>query len=258
MLYLVMKTRGPSTDLFAILAFCFVAPGLLDAATMSASATAPPVNGLDIANNGAVTGNDKWFFENSAAGAAKGQTFTTGSTPVLLKSITYQVTSSQKAEPTKQYKIRVGTVSGTSFTQIASETATQTFTCNGGHYTTWTLTTPVLLATTTTYGIDVGMTGSTSAWQTGIPYINTTANTYPGGALYSSGTNGLGTATITAGTNERIFHIDLQHPLRPSPDIGATVPAGDLTLSWTNLAPNTGTDVWVDVWFGTSPGARQN
>ncbi len=85
MLYLVMKTRGPSTDLFAILAFCFVAPGLLDAATMSASATAPPVNGLDIANNGAVTGNDKWFFENSAAGAAKGQTFTTGSTPVLLK-----------------------------------------------------------------------------------------------------------------------------------------------------------------------------
>lgn len=249
-----MKNSSISEIATGILAGLLLTPSMLDAATMSASSTAPPVNGLDIANNGAVTGNDKWFFENSAAGAAKGQTFTTGSTPVLLKSITYQVTSSQKAEPTKQYKIRVGTVSGTTFTQIASETATQTFTWNGGHYMTWTLATPVLLATATTYGIDVGMTGSTSAWQTGIPYINTTANTYPGGALYNSGTNGLGTATITAGSTERIFHLDLQHPLRPSPDIGATVPAGDLTLSWTNLAPTIGTDVWVDVWFGTSPG----
>ncbi len=41
--------------------------------------------------------------------------------------------------------------------------------------------------------------------------------------------------------------------MSPSPDIGASVPAGNLTLSWTNLLPTTGTDVWVDVWFGTNP-----
>jgi alpha-galactosidase len=46
----------------------------------------------------------------------------------------------------------------------------------------------------------------------------------------------------------------MEHPMTPYPNIGATVPAGDLTLSWTNLAPTTGTDVWVDVWFGTNPG----
>jgi hypothetical protein len=107
------------------------------AATMSASPTPPAITGADIANYGAVTGTDKWFAENSAAGAAKGQTFTNGATPVLLRSVTYQVTASQKAEPTKQYVIRVGTVSGTTFTQVHSETATQTFTWNGGEYMTF-------------------------------------------------------------------------------------------------------------------------
>ena len=221
---------------------------------MSASATAPSVNGLDIANYGAVTGNEKWFAENSDAGAVKGQTFTTGSVPVLLKSITYQVTASQKAEPTKNYTIRVGTVSGTTFTQIHSETATQTFTWNGGEYMTWTFDTPVALNPNTLYGVDVGMTSSTSAWQTGIPYINVTANAYSGGQRYKSGTSGIGTGTLAfTSTSDRIFHLELQHPLAPVPDIGTEVPAGDLTLSWTNLQPNTGTDVWVDVWFGTDP-----
>jgi Bacterial TSP3 repeat len=246
-----MQTRSILTS--AILTLAAVASA--QAATMSASATAPVANGLDIANYGAITGNDKWFAENSGAGAAKGQTFKTGTIPVLLKSISYQVTSSQKAEPTKQYTIRVGTVTGTTFAQIASETATQNFTWKGGEYMTWSFATPVPLAANTTYGIDVGMTSSTSSWQTGIPYINYTANAYSGGVIYSSGTSGIGTATISAGSNDRIFHIDLQHPLNPSPDFGATVPAGDLTLSWTNLTPTTGTDVWVDVWFGTNAGS---
>lgn len=248
-----MEIPNHSTAVTAALAL--LASTGVQAATMSASATAPAANGLDIANYGTVTGNDKWFAESSGAGAAKGQTFRTGTLPVLLKSITYQVTASQQAAPTKQYKIRVGTVSGTTFTQIHTENATQSFQWPGGHYMTWTLDTPVLLAPNTTYGIDVGMTSSTSAWQTGIPYINTTANVYANGSLYNSGTSGLGTATISNGSNDRIFHLELQHPLAPSPDIGAVVPAGDITLSWTNLAPTTGTDVWVDLWYGTDPNA---
>lgn len=227
------------------------------AASMSASPTPPPVNGLDIANYGTITGNDKWFSGTEAGtSAAKGQTFTTGGTPVLFKSITYQVTSSQQAAPTKQYTIRVGTISGTTFTQIHTETATQGFQWNGGEYMTWTLATPLELSPNTIYGVDVAMTGSTSSWQTGIPYINFTGNTYANGQRYISGGNGAGTSTLSyTATSDRIFHVDLEHPLNPSPDIGAVVSAGDITLSWNNLAPDTGADVWVDVWFGTDPGA---
>ena len=52
---------------------------------------------------------------------------------------------------------------------------------------TWTFATPVLLDPYTTYGIDVGMTSSTSGWHTGIPYINVTADDYAGGTSYTSG-----------------------------------------------------------------------
>jgi hypothetical protein len=182
------------------------------AATMSASPTAPVVNGADVAYLGAVTGNDKWFVENSAAGAAKGQTFTTGSLKVMLKSVTYQVTATQKAEPTKTYVVRVGSVFSNIFTEIHKETATQTFTWNGGEYMTWTFATPVLLEANTIYGFDVGMTASTSAWQTGIPYINVGGNGYAGGARYSSGTNGVGTPQMTfTTTSDRIFHLDMDY-----------------------------------------------
>ena len=228
-----------------------------NAATMSASLTAPTVDGEDIANYGTVTGTDKWWCDAAVSGYPKGQTFTTGSYGVLLKALTYQVTSTQKAEPTKTYVIRVGTVNvqAATFTEIYSETATQTFTWNASEYMTWTLDSPVLLAPNTEYGIDVGMTSSTSAWQTGIPYINRTGDEYAGGTRYMSGTTGLGIGDDTMNniSGDRIFHLDLEHPMSPSPQSGATVPAGDVELSWTNLPPNVGSDVWVDVWFGTDP-----
>jgi hypothetical protein len=131
------------------------------AATVSASATAPAVNGLDIANLGVpVTMTDKWWNDNKASGATRGQTFTTGATPVLLKAVTYQTSS--KAEPTKTYVIRVGTFSGSTFTQLRSFTGAQTFTWNAGEYMTWTFSTPVLLAANTAYAIDVAMFSSTT------------------------------------------------------------------------------------------------
>ena len=43
--------------------------------------------------------------------------------------------------------------------------------------------------------------------------------------------------------------------MRPSPADGTTVPAGDVELSLTNLTPNVGETVYVDVWFGTDPDA---
>jgi len=40
-----------------------------------------------------------------------------------------------------------------------------------------------------------------------------------------------------------------------TPEQGSSVLAGPVTLNWTNRAPNTGSDVWVDVWFGIDPNA---
>lgn len=251
--YKRLKRPDLATVLLAFLFNGFSA----QAASMSADATAPTVNSYDVANYGTVTGTDKWWAENSTgAGSVKGQTFTTGGTELLLTAITYQIADNQKAEPTKTYVIRVGTVSGSTFTQIHSETATQSFTWNAGEYMTWTFDSPVPLSTHTLYGIDIGMTGSTSGWGTGIPYIKMTNNEYAGGVRYTSGQNGVGTSTLNLDTSrDRIFHIDMRHPMDPSPEDGSTVPAGNVVLGWTNLAPDTGTDVWVDVWFGTDPGA---
>jgi len=183
------------------------------AADMSASTNAPVIDGADIANYGTVSGSDKWWSENSTgAGSAKGQTFTTGSLKVLLKAITYQVTATQKAEPTKTYVIRVGSVFSNIFTELHTETATQTFTWNGGEYMTWRLETPVLLEADTIYGIDIGLTHSTSGWRTGIPYINMGGNEYPGGSRYTTGQAGVGTPQLNLdGNRDRIFHIDLDY-----------------------------------------------
>ena len=254
------QTKIKTVLTFAFLAMATVAltTATARAQTMSASLTAPVVNNSDIANYGTVTGSDKWWAENNTgAGSAKGQTFTTGSEPLVLKSITYQVTSTQKAEPTKTYVVRVGTVLGTTFTEMHSETFTQDFTWNASEYMTWTLGSPVLLAPNTLYGIDIGMTNSTSAWQTGIPYINVTADEYPGGLRYSSGQFGVGDSEIHPVTNsDRIFHIDLrvQGPVYISPTDKTTLDVGNIDLLWENDEPTDPCEpVYVDVWFGTDP-----
>ena len=191
------------------------------AATMSASSTAPVINDADIANYGDVTGTDKWFND-----ACRGQTITTGGAAVRLKSISYQVSEGNGAAPTKTYTLRVGKVAGTNFTQVHSETATQNFSWTGGQFMTWTFSTPVLLEPYTTYGIDVGMTSSTSAYQTGIPYINLTADDYSGGTSYTTGTVGIGTSSITSAiASDRIFHLDIERPLGPVFSLVAPSPA---------------------------------
>lgn len=249
--HLDMKPRLFSFFVFS-LSVC-----VAQAATMSASPTAPNVSGADIANLSEPTGTDKWWADAATSGRPKGQTFTTGDIGVLLKSITYQVTTSQQAMPTKTYAIRVGTISGETFTEIYSETATQDFEWQGGEFMTWSFDVPVGLDPNTVYGIDVGMLSSTSSWQSGIPYIYRTSNEYPDGTRYMSGTGGrgLGDSTMNNVSGDRVFHIDLEHPLSPSPESGALMEAGDIELSWTNLDPDTGTDVWVDLWFGTDPGS---
>ena len=181
------------------------------AASASASLISPPVDGADIANLGfPETLADKWWNDTKASGATRGQTFTTGSADVLLNAITYQIVSSQKAEPTKTYVIRVGTFSGSTFTEIYRETAVQTFTWNASEYMTWAFDSPVFLSANSAYAIDVAMLSSTSDWPTGIPYLSTNGNTYAGGAYFTSGGSGVGNSVININTSyDRVFHLDM-------------------------------------------------
>ncbi|MGB1130279.1 MAG: hypothetical protein ACPG4K_09515, partial [Haloferula sp.] len=39
------------------------------------------------------------------------------------------------------------------------------------------------------------------------------------------------------------------------PTFGTVVPAGNVELNWNNPPASSGSDVWVDVWFGTDPGS---
>jgi hypothetical protein len=175
-------------------------------ATMSYNVTAPAIDGQDIANYGPESYGDKWFTADPGTEQAKGQTFATGATPALLKGVTYRALGTT---PTKTYTIRVGTVSGTTFSQIRSFVATQSEPWYDGEYVTWTFANPVLLAPNTLYGIDIGMTSSTSPWQDGIPYLNLTGNTYAGGVRYGAveyGTN------LDMRPDDRVFHLDIGNP----------------------------------------------
>ena len=191
-----------------------------NAASFSSSATAPTIDGEDIANFAASTGTDKWWPDTGkTAGYPKGQTFTTGASGLLLNALTYQVNQDNGVQPTKEYVIRVGTINrvdpGDSstwiFTEIYSETATQTDPYNDEDFITFTLDTPVTLNASTEYGVDVGMTSSTSHWSTGIPYLYRTGDAYAGGTRYMSGTAGagIGDTTMNNVSGDMVFHLDL-------------------------------------------------
>ncbi len=193
---------------------------------MSSSATPPVVNGFDIANYGAGTlAGDKWFCDP----ICRGQTFTTGAVPVLLKSISYHIPPGQSAQAVKTYVVRVGRVSGTRFTLLYSDRFTQTFPWNGGEFMTWTFAEPVALEANTTYGVDIEMKSSTSVWQTGIPYLSTTADLYPGGQGYGFGLQQgpRDDSTLVLGKGrDRVFHLDLKDPTATGPEPVHHVPIG--------------------------------
>ena len=67
----------------------------------------------------------------------------------------------------KTYVVRVGTVSGTTFTEIYSETFTQNFDVGSNEFVTWTFGTPVPLSSNTVDAVDVGLTASTTRLPSG-------------------------------------------------------------------------------------------
>jgi len=203
----------PRVVLIIAVAMEMLALASADAATMTSSTTAPTIDGQDIASYGTPTGQDKWWPDDTTSygtpGKTVGQTFTTGSEGVRINAITFQVRDG--TQPTKTYAIRVGMVSGTTFETVASESAIQDFATAGNDYWTWTLDTPVFLFPDTVYGVDVGLLTSSSSWETGIPYVHYTADVYPDGTRFRSGTEGygIGDSSMTDRSGDRVFHLDL-------------------------------------------------
>lgn len=196
------------------------------AATVSTSPSAPPIDGADIANFSLVTGADRVWTDEPAAG----QSFTTGAKEVRLKAITWQTAAA--ATPAKTYLIRVGSVvAGTTFTEIHAETAAQQVAWNAGDYLTWTLDIPVTLAPGTTYGIDLAMLGSGTAPESGTPTLTRTADNRPGGTRYTSGSAGVGDASVNPEVGDRIFHLDLEEVIEPGAFLAPRIEFADGTVT---------------------------
>ncbi len=221
-----MKIRIKTILTLALVVMVGLTATSASAATMFSSPTAPDVGSFDIASYGTPTGQDKWWLGGADdfgnVGKTVGQTFTTGSVDVLLNAFTFQIRDLTK--PVKTYTIRVGSVSGSTFTEIASEPVTQSFSNSADNYWTWTLDSPVTLSANTVYGVDVGLNTSTSEWETGIPYVYYTADVYAGGTRFRSGTAGygVGDSTMDQMSGERVFHIDMRYadPNLPTVDLG--------------------------------------
>ena len=217
----------------AVASVALIAP-CANAATMTNSSTAPAVDGEDIASYGTPTSQDKWWPGSTTVygtpGKTVGQTFTTGSQGVELNAVTFQIRDG--TAPTKEYAIRVGTVSGTTFDTVATESATQGFSTADDDYWTWTFDTPIFLFPDTVYGVDVGLLSSSSEWQTGIPYVYYTADVYPDGTRFRSGTegNGIGDDSMTATSGDRVFHLDLTAAASPLLTLQVDVFTGDAAI----------------------------
>lgn len=169
------------------------------AATFSISTTAPTTDGADIAN---LDQSTRFFDWGTSAlwgdRPTRGQTFLVGGDDVFVNSVTVQAGGNQAGNGT--WILRIGSISGTSFTEITSESVTTTQDVLDEDYFTITLDNAVQLDANTLYGFDIGRQGS------GFGIYNNT--TYADGTRYSSGSNAIGGATISTHTNDRVFHIN--------------------------------------------------
>jgi hypothetical protein len=243
--FMIIKRQSsrPFTS-FAVWAILALSSSWACAGTLSFSPTAPVIDGADIANLVAGTGTDKFWTDTRALG----QTFTTGGNlgGYTLHAITLQ--NSTNTLPTKSYDITIGQVSSNTYvagTVVSDTGILQTVANSVDDYWTFSLGSPVTLTRNATYGFDVAMKNSTSAWQTGIPYFRTTANTaYAGGQLFRSNTNATSTSPFTLVNNDRVFHLDISPNYVP--------------LYWDTNGAATGTNVsssgnWADASWSLDP-----
>jgi hypothetical protein len=133
--------------------------------TVAVSAAAPYIDSYDVYNFGTAIGGDKLWTDANVP--SFGQTFLTGNDAVEMRSVTFQL-DHRGTQPTKTYLIRVGTISGSTFTELYSESFVHTAAWNAYEYLTLSFTTPVVLNPNTQYAVQIDMVSSTTGWQTGI------------------------------------------------------------------------------------------
>ncbi|MFT7515839.1 MAG: hypothetical protein ACI9QL_005074 [Candidatus Omnitrophota bacterium] len=217
----------PTTNPLVMVAFVtcvsIFAPAALQATLISVSTTAPLADDADIANLDLTTIIDD--FQSSIIWGdrpARGQSFMTGisSGGFELDAITIQSANSQNANGT--YFIRVGAVSGTSFTEMRAESVVTTEDVVANDYVTFTLDTPISLQASTLFGFDIGRSGS--GWR----LLNNAQTEYLDGSAYTSGGGGMGGLTISGNNQDRIFHLNMT--AIPEPSSSALVILGGLGL----------------------------
>lgn len=221
-----MTTRVRATRVLTIVATTMTVLAITvtaHAATLSSTTTAPTPDGADIFN--LVTPQTAGDILNGDRPAA-GQTFLTlrHVTGYTLSALTmYQTRTVTTTGGT--WNLRLGTVSGSTFTEIATDTLTignsaLSLSGDGDDWITYTLTTPLQLDPDTLYGIDLVRTGGGNFVTWG-----ENANTnYPDGQAYVSFPNGSGSAALNLSDNDRIFLVDLvENPLPPTPEPSAAI-----------------------------------
>ncbi|MGC3991951.1 MAG: alginate lyase family protein [Chthoniobacteraceae bacterium] len=241
------------------------------------------VNSNGSPNNGSANDGTTYIANNRPA---QGQTFTTGSNTggytlsaitVRMQGYTNNTASGSNiggyslASTSSTFRIRVGTLSGTTFIPLTIETATSGGTgtpgtgsaANGpGTYLTFTLKAPIVLQPNTTYAFDLG-TSSDYFEMLGIRDGATGGNPYTAGTAYTSGASGVASGTVTTQTGDRVFQVSLTTYTPPT--AGTFVHPGllnteaDFTKMRTNVA--LGVSPWAagytaltSNWMGSQSG----
>ena len=247
-----MKATAQNT-LFALAGIISIIATSLLAATISLSSTAPTVDGSDIAqlsDSGlapfGVTGYTSVGDGSGDAGdvwggrGAMGQTITTLSNPDGYSLDSFSIkshTSGGNANAgTSTYTFRIGTISGTTFTTLASGSVNPNASFTAGDWFTMTFDSPVTLSADTEYALDIrnpntsyGVTVD-GAW--GWRTAGEVDSSYTGGSAYVSGFNG-GTvpddSNVAFPTIDRVFHVNLA--AIPEPSSTALLGLGGLALA---------------------------
>ena len=241
------------------------------------------VNSNGSPNNGSANDGTTYVANNRPA---QGQTFTTGSNTggyqltaitVRMQGYTNNTASGSNiggyglASTSSKFRIRVGTLSGTTFIPLTIETATSGgtgtpgtgATANGpGTYLTFTLKAPIILQPNTTYAFDLG-TSSDYFEMLGIRDGATGGNPYTSGTAYTSGASGVANGTVTTQTGDRVFQVSLSTYTPPA--AGTFVHPGllnteaDFTKMRTNVALgvapwSTGYTALTGSWMGQQNG----
>jgi len=173
------------------------------AATLSISPSPPSVDGGDVAlltGSSDFGGDPGHIWSNRPA---QGQVFVTGNNPdgYLLDALTLQNLTNNTSG---QFTVRVSLWDNRTLTTIASET-TNIAAYSPGNFITANLNSPIQLAPNSIYAFDFGAPGSSGF----VTANNPDPNSLSLGFAYSSGVNGLGAATLTPRSGDRVFHANL-------------------------------------------------